>query len=333
MNNMNRCHAFRIHADAEPFRAGIEKLTLEDLSPGNVVIEAHYSSVNFKDALAGTGRGKILRRSPLVGGIDVSGKVVSSEDARFQPGDEVLVTGCGLSEQHDGGYAELVRVPADWVVPIPEGLDLYKVMAIGTAGFTAALAINRMEDNHQSPQLGPILVTGASGGVGSFSVSLLTGLGYEVIALTGKADAAHYLKSLGADRILNRHEMDMGTRALERAQWGGGIDNVGGDLLSWMTRTVRPWGNIVSIGLAAGIEINTTVMPFILRGVSLLGASSSNCPREWRLRLWQRLATDMLPRHLDNIVSDIISMQQLPGVFDRMLAGEIKGRVVVEIKN
>lgn len=330
---MNKFRAFRIHADTNAYRAGVEELTLDDLSPGEVVIEAFYSSVNFKDALAGTGRGKILRRSPLVGGIDVSGQVMSSTDARFQPGDPVLVTGCGLSERHDGGYAERVRVPADWVVPIPDSLDPFKVMAIGTAGFTAALAIMRMQDNHQAPQLGPVLVTGATGGVGSFAISLLNGLGYEVVALTGKTDATPYLLSLGADRVLDRHRLDLQFHPLERAQWGGAIDNVGGDILSWITRTVNPWGNIASIGLAAGVDLKTTVMPFILRGVSLLGISSVNCPRQWRMRLWQQLASDMYPRHLDSIVTDTVSMEQLPGVFEKILSGKIKGRVVVDIKS
>lgn len=330
---MNKFRAFRIHADANAYRSGIEELTLDDLSPGEVVIEAFYSSVNFKDALAGTGRGKILRRSPLVGGIDVSGQIISSTDARFQAGDQVLVTGCGLSEQHNGGYAEMVRVPADWVVPIPDSLDPFKVMAIGTAGFTAALAIMRMQDNHQDPRLGPVLVTGATGGVGSFAISLLNGLGYEVVALTGKSDATPYLLSLGADRVLDRHSLGLQSQPLERAQWGGAIDNVGGDILSWITRTVNPWGNIASIGLAAGMDLKTTVMPFILRGVSLLGVSSVNCPRQWRLRLWQQLASDMYPRHLDSIVTDTVSMEQLPGIFEKVLSGKIKGRVVVDIKS
>ncbi|MEN8130688.1 MAG: YhdH/YhfP family quinone oxidoreductase [Pseudomonadota bacterium] len=330
---MNKFRAFRIHADANAYRAGVEELTLDDLSPGEVVIEAFYSSVNFKDALAGTGRGKILRRSPLVGGIDVSGRVMSSTDARFQIGDQVLVTGCGLSERHDGGYAERVRVPADWVVPIPDSLDPFKVMVIGTAGFTAALAIERMQDNHQAPRLGPVLVTGATGGVGSFAISLLNGLGYEVVALTGKTDATPYLLSLGADRVLDRRSLDLESHPLEPAQWGGAIDSVGGDILSWITRTVNPWGNIASIGLAAGVDLKTTVMPFILRGVSLLGISSVNCPRQWRMRVWQKLGSDMYPRHLDSIVTDTVSMEQLPGVFERVLNGKIKGRVVVDIKS
>jgi acrylyl-CoA reductase (NADPH) len=326
---MQSFRAFRIY---DATRAGIEILDLTKLSSGEVVIEAHYSSVNYKDALAGTGKGKILRRFPLVGGIDVSGVVSTSEDERFKPGDSVLVTGCGLSEVHDGGYAEYVRVPADWVIPLPEGLDLFQAMAIGTAGFTAALAIKRLEENHQSRDAGPILVTGATGGVGSFAIDMLSSLGYEIVALSGKPEAESYLKSLGASRIVKRHELEMGDQPLEKTQWGGAIDNVGSDVLSWLIRTVEPWGNIVSIGLAGGVELSTTVMPFILRGVALLGVSSSSCPLPWRRPLWQRLGSDLRPRHLDKIVSETVTLEQLPDVFERMLAGKTRGRVVVNLK-
>ena len=273
------------------------------------------------------------RTSPLVGGIDASGVVVASEDARFRPDMRVLVTGCGLGEVHDGGYAERLRVPADWVISIPQGLDLFEAMALGTAGFTAALAIQRMEDNRQSKQHGPILVTGATGGVGSLAVDILSSKGYEVTALTGKSASKDYLESLGANKILDRHELKMGAHALEKARWGGAIDNVGGEILSWITRTTEPWGNIVSIGLTAGTGLDTTVMPFILRGVSLLGVSSSNCPLPWRQPIWERLATDLRPRHLDKIVAKTVRLEQLDEVFTAMLAGKIQGRVVVQVKS
>jgi NADPH2:quinone reductase len=329
---MQKFKAFRIHDEDGKTRAGVESVALNELSGGNVVIEAHYSSVNYKDALAGTGEGKILRRSPLIGGIDVSGVVASSDDPRFEKGAAVLVTGCGLSEVHDGGYAEYVRVPADWVIPVPEGLDTSQAMALGTAGFTAALAIKRLEDNHQAPELGPILVTGATGGVGSFAIDMLSKLGYEVVALSGKPEAEAYLKSLGASRILDRHTLEMGSQPLEKTQWGGAVDNVGGDTLAWLTRTVNAWGNIVSIGLAGGVKLNTTVMPFILRGVGLLGVTSSNCPLSWRQSLWQRLGSDLRPRHLDKIVTETVTLEQLPEVFKRMLAGKTQGRVVVRLR-
>ncbi|MDQ3731667.1 MAG: oxidoreductase [Pseudomonadota bacterium] len=329
---MQNFQGFRIHDEGDESRAGLETVELGELSPGEVVIEAHYSSVNYKDALAGTGKGKILRKSPLIGGIDVAGVVASSEDERFKEGDLVLVSGCGLSEVHDGGYAEYARVPADWVIPLPQGLDLRQAMIIGTAGFTVALAIKRLEENNQSPELGPVLVTGATGGVGSFAIDMLSGLGYEVVALSGKSEAQSYLKSLGASRVVNRRELSIGNQPLEKTQWGGAIDNVGGDVLAWLTRTVNPWGNIVSIGLAGGVKLNTTVMPFILRGVALLGVSSSNCPLPWRRPLWERLGNDLKPRYLDEIAAETVRLEELPDVFERMLAGKTRGRVVVQLR-
>jgi NADPH2:quinone reductase len=306
---------------------------LKDLSPGSVVIQSYYSSANYKDALAVTGKGKILRRFPLVGGIDVSGIVASSEDARFRAGDKVLVTGYGLSNDHDGGYAEYVRVPADWVVPLPAGLSLYDAMAIGTAGFAAALAIQRMENNGQKPDQGLILVTGATGGVGSLAINMLAGLGYEVIAITGKREAVEDLRALGASQILFRQDLTMGQHPLEKGQWGGAIDTVGGEMLAWLTRTVLPWGNIASIGLSGGSKLHTTVMPFILRGVSLLGIASADCPMPLRLHIWQRLATDLRPRHLSQIITGTVSLNELLPVLNRMLAGAHQGRTVVKIKD
>ncbi len=323
--------AFRLHEPEEGQPARLESLTLNELGAGDVVICAQYSSVNYKDALAGTGRAKIARRLPLVGGVDVAGQVVASEVPDFQEGDEVLVTGCGLSEVHDGGYAGYVRVPAEWVIPVPEGLSPYQVMALGTAGFTAGLALQRLEDNHQTPANGPIAVTGATGGVGSFALDLLSTSGYEVTAITGKSEADAYLKQLGATQILHRQELEMGNRPLEPARWGGAIENVGGELLAWFTRTVHPWGNIASIGLAGGTELHTTVMPFILRGVSLIGVTSANCPRALRERIWQRLASDLRPPHLEQIVTESVALEQLPEVFERMLAGQTHGRIVVRL--
>src|SRR6478672_12187629 len=260
--------AYRIDSVDGSTRAGIAHVSLDDLSPGELVIRAAYSSVNFKDALAGTGTGKILRRFPLVGGIDVAGIVDSSADPRFAPRAEVLVTGYEMGVNHDGGYAGYVRVPADWVVPIPVGLTLFEAMALGTAGFTAGLAVIRLEQMGLRPGHGPVLVTGATGGVGSVAIASLARLGYEVTALTGKESEQDYLTSLGATAILNRSTLDMGTKPLEKATWAGAIDAVGGEVLAWLTRTTNYWGAIASTGLAGGIELHTTVMPFILRGVS-----------------------------------------------------------------
>lgn len=323
--------AYRIHDNDGKITAGFEQLTLKDLGPGEVVIRAHYSSINYKDALAATGVGKILRKSPLIGGIDVAGEVLSSDDARFKPGDAVLVTGSGLGEAHDGGYSEIARLPADWVVPLPAGLDYKSAMILGTAGFTAALAIHKMEHNGQRPDQGPMAVTGATGGVGSFAIDMLAGLGYEVTALTGKADEADYLKTLGAHEVLLRADVDYGKRPLEKTRWAGAVDNVGGEALTWLTRTVGWWGNIASIGNAASAELNTTVYPFILRGVSLIGINSMATPMPLRREVWDRLASDLKPRHLDLISNPEVPFQDLPGQFQPMIDNKTRGRTVVRI--
>jgi len=325
--------AYRIHEENKKAVARFDQVTLGDLTPGEVVVRVRYSDINYKDALAVTGAGKILRRYPLVGGIDLAGEVLSSTDARVGAGDKVLVTGCDLSETADGGYAEYARVRGESVIRIPAGLDEFQAMAVGTAGFTAALAVHRMEHNGQSPDRGPIVVTGASGGVGSLAIDMLAGRGYEVIAVSGKAQADGYLTSLGASRILRRQEIDPGTRPLEAARFGGALDNVGGDLLAWLTRTVSYGGNIASIGLAGSAELKTTVMPFILRGVNLLGINSVATPRDLRVAVWQRIATDLKPRHLDKIVSRTIAFAELPGAFESYLTGAVIGRTVVRISS
>jgi acrylyl-CoA reductase (NADPH) len=323
--------AFRIHSEGGRIAARFEPVTLDDLAAGEVVIRVSHSDINYKDALAATGAGKILRRYPLVGGIDLAGVVEASSDARYRPGDAVLVTGCGLSETHDGGYAQFARVPGDWVIPMPEGLDAFTAMALGTAGFTAALAIHRMEQNGQSPTGGPIAVTGASGGVGSIAVDMLAARGYQVVAVSGKAAAAGYLKELGAAEVLTRQDLNLGSRPLENARFAGAIDNLGGEVLAWLTRTVDFWGNIASIGMASSAELKTTVMPFILRGVTLIGINSSATRREWRLAVWKRIATDLRPRHLERIVTRTIAFEELPGAFPAYLEGTVTGRTVVRI--
>jgi NADPH2:quinone reductase len=328
---MKRFKAFRIHSEAGKIVARFEQVTLDDLAAGEVVIRVSHSGINYKDALAATGAGKILRRYPLVGGIDLAGTVESSSDPRYQTGEAVLVTGCGLSETHDGGYAEFARVPGEWVIPMPPGLDATAAMAIGTAGFTAALAIHRMEQNGQQPSGGPIAVTGASGGVGSVAIDMLSVRGYRVVAISGKAQAASYLRELGAGEVLTRQDIELGTRPLETVRFGGAIDNLGGETLAWLTRTVDFWGSIASIGLAAGPELKTTVMPFILRGVALIGINSSATRREWRLAVWQRIATDLKPRHLQRIVTRTIAFDELPQAFPAYLEGSVTGRTVVRI--
>ena len=328
---MERFKAFRVYNTNGNIQGRVEALDLDALSPGEVVIRSGYSSVNYKDALGATGAGKILRHFPMVAGVDVAGVVVSSSDSRFKPGSAVLVTGCGFGEEHDGGYAEYARVPADWVVPLPKGLTLREAMLLGTAGFTAALCVHRMEINGLKPEDGPVVVTGATGGVGSVAIDILSRLGYHVAAVTGKESEHAYLKELGASEILDRKKIDFGSRPLEKAIWGGAIDNVGGDILAWLTRTVKPWGSIASVGLPGGIELRTTVMPFILRGISLLGINSTGCPMPLRRKLWERLATDLHPRHLDRIVSQTVTLEELPNVFDTILNGRIRGRTLVKI--
>ena len=323
--------AFRIHADAKPYRAGIEQMRVDDLSPGEVVVKVAYSSVNFKDALAGTGKGKILREPTLNGGIDVAGYVAQSSDAAFKEGDQVLCTGCGLSETRDGGYGEYARLQSQWTIPLPAGLTLREAMILGTAGFTAALSLFQMTRNGQTPSMGPIVVTGASGGVGSLAIDILTRAGFEAHAISGKVEHFDDLIALGAAQCISRKDLYWGQRPLETSRWAGAIDNVGGDMLAGLTRVIHPYGNIASCGLAAAPELATTVMPFILRGVSLLGIASAGTARGIRDEIWARLAADWKPAHLDRIATREVALTELPGVFATMLAGESFGRSVVKI--
>lgn len=327
----DRFRAFRVFDDENGYRAEIVEQSIDDQAEGDVVVRVAYSSINYKDALAATGKGKILRRFPLNGGIDAAGTVVRSETGRFSVGDEVLITGCGLSETRDGGYAEYLRAPSEWLVPRPEGLTLRESMVLGTAGFTAALCLWRMESAGQRPDMGPIVVTGASGGVGSLAIDLLTRAGYEAHAITGKVEQFEWLRELGATQCVSRNELYWSEKPLDSANWAGAIDNVGGDMLSGLTRVIRPWGSIASCGMAGGIGLRTTVMPFIIRGIALLGINSAGCPYEIRERLWKRLATDWKPEHLDRIERLETTLDDLPGHFDTALAGDSVGRIVVRV--
>ena len=322
--------AFRIDQTEDgKHRARVVEMTPDELSDGEVLIRTAYSSVNYKDALAGTGKGKILRTFPLNGGIDVAGHVTESRDSRFKEGDAVLVTGCGLSETRDGGYGEVARMSADDVVPVPDGLTLREAMALGTAGFTAALCHWRMTTNGQVPEMGPIVVTGATGGVGMLAIDLFTADGFEVHAISGKLDRFEFLQQIGAQQCISRHNLYWGQRPLEKGRWAGAVDNVGGEMLDGLTRIIHPWGNIASCGLAGGIELHSTVMPFIIRGISLLGINSAGCPYEIRKRMWDRLASDLKPPHLDQITTREATLEELPDVFDQMLAGDSFGRTTV----
>ena len=330
---MSTFKAFRINQIEKEIVAGFEQLTVGDLTEGEVVVSVKWSGINYKDVLAATGTGKILRQYPLNGGVDLSGVVMESSDSRFKEGDEVLVCGCGLSETADGGYSEVARVNANCLVPLPSGIDLKQAMAIGTAGFTAAMAVVRMEENKQSPDHGAIVVTGATGGVGSIAIDILSSKGFEVTAFTGKKEQHDFLSALGATDFIDRHSLEMGTRPLEKATWGGAVDNAGGDTLAWLTRTVKPWGNIASIGLVDDYKLSTTVMPFILRGVSLLGINSIAMPNAFRNEIWDRVGSDLKPRHLDKIVTNEVAFDDLTASFDRYLEGSNWGRSIVKIQD
>jgi acrylyl-CoA reductase (NADPH) len=326
----DRFTAFRIHQDDQGHRSGLESIGLAQLNPGEVVVRADWSSVNYKDALAGTGKGRILRRFPLVGGIDVAGTVVASTDPAWREGDAVLATGCGLSETHDGGYSQYVRLASSAVIARPAGLNARDAMIVGTAGFTAALALLRMVDNRLTPEHGPLAVTGATGGVGSLAVDIFSRAGFEVHAISGKADQAGYLQTLGAREVLPRDTLAT-TRPMESARFGGGLDNAGGPMLASLLAQTVPYGSVVSAGLAASPDLDMTVMPFIIRGVSLLGVSSSSAPRALREQVWEKLGGDWKPRHLETICTREIGLDALATVFEGMLAGNSLGRTVVRI--
>jgi len=326
----DRFNAFRIHQDEHGHRSGIEAIGLDQLNPGEVVIRAQWSSVNYKDALAGTGKGRILRRFPLVGGIDVAGTVVASTDPAYREGDAVLATGCGLSETRDGGYSQYARLAASAVIAQPAGLSPREAMVLGTAGFTAALALLRMTDNRLTPAHGPLAVTGATGGVGSLAVDIFSRAGFEVHAVSGKADQADYLHGLGASQVLPREALATG-KPMESARFGGGLDNAGGPMLASLLAQTVPYGSVVSAGLAASPALDMTVMPFIIRGVSLLGVSSAAAPRALREQVWEKLAGDWKPRHLATICTREVGLDGLADVFEAMLAGGAVGRTVVRI--
>jgi acrylyl-CoA reductase (NADPH) len=329
---VEKFRAFRLTEVDRKMRAEFVDCTLDDLDPGDVVVRVAYSDVNYKDALAATGKGRILRRASCIGGIDFSGTVVSSADARFTKGDAVLGVGFDLGVAHHGGYAEMARVPGDWLVKLPPGMSLWDAMAFGTAGFTAGIAIVRMEQNGLKPSNGPVVVNGATGGVGSIAVAALARLGYEVVALTGKADETDWLKKIGAKEVMLRSGIDLTKiKPLDKASWAGAVDNLGGDHLAWMASTMKVNGVIASIGLAASASLNTTVMPFILRGVSLLGINSTDSPTpELRREVWRRLGTDLRPPLLKEM-AETVPFEKLPAVFERFITAGVKRRVVIDL--
>ena len=329
---MEKFKAYKLTEVDRKIRAEFVECTLDELDAGELVVRVAYSDVNYKDALAATGKGRILLRPACIGGIDLAGTVVSSADGRFAKGDAVLAVGHLLGVKHHGGYAEYARIPADWAVKLPRGMTLWEAMAFGTAGYTAGLAVMRMEHNGLKPANGPVVVNGATGGVGSIALAALAKLGYAVTAMTGKESEAGWLKQLGAREILLRQNLDLTKiKPLDKATWAGAVDNLGGEVLAWMASTMMFNGTIASIGLAASPNLNTTVLPFILRGVSLLGVNSTDCPTPEEGRaVWQRLATDMRPPLLKEMARTV-PFADLPRVFDDFINAKVTRRVVVDL--
>jgi putative YhdH/YhfP family quinone oxidoreductase len=323
--------AYRTFEQDKVVQSRFVDMTEDELDPGDVVIRTKYSTINYKDALSYNGTGRIMRKYPTVAGIDMAGTVERSADSRWKRGDKVIVTGYDMGVAHDGGYAELVRVPADWVVRRPESMTAFDAMTLGTAGFTAALAIHLMEHNGLKPANGRVAVTGATGGVGSVAIEILSKLGYQVVAITGKEREAEYLKSIGATEVLLRQSLDFSRiRPLDRATWAGALDNLGGDMLAWLLSTMQVAGRAAAVGLAADMKLNTSVAPFILRGVHLLGVDSVNCPMDLRQQLWNKLAVQWRPDRVHDQVRTI-DFDELPTHFDAYLKGMVRGRTVVRI--
>lgn len=328
---MQTFKAYRTFEQDKVVSSRFVDLSLEDLDPGDVVIRTKYSTINYKDALSYGGAGKIMRKFPTVAGIDMAGTVESSNDPRWKRGDKVIVTGYDLGVSHDGGYSEYVRVPADWIVRRPESMTAFDAMTLGTAGFTAALAIHLMQHNGLAPDGGPVAVTGATGGVGSVATEILAKQGYDVVAITGKAREADYLRRIGARDVMLRSSLELARiRPLEKATWAGAVDNLGGDVLAWLLATSKVAGTVAAVGLAADMKLNTTVAPFILRGVHLLGTDSANCPMSLRQTLWNKLAVEWRPDRVHDEVRTI-DFDDLPTHFDAYLKGMARGRTVVRV--
>ncbi|MBT2615463.1 MULTISPECIES: acryloyl-CoA reductase [unclassified Bacillus (in: firmicutes)] len=324
--------ALVVNKQDDQFTVNIQQLSLDDLPQGEVLIRVHYSGVNYKDSLASIPNGNIVSSYPIVPGIDMAGVVISSEDSRFKEGDEVIATSYGIGVSQSGGYSQFARVPAEWVVPLPDGLTMKEAMIIGTAGFTAALSVLRLEENNLTPEQGSVLVTGATGGVGSFAVSILSKLGYSVEASTGKESEHGYLKAIGAATIVSREDVyDGKLRALGKQKWSGAVDPVGGEPLASVLSQIKYGGAVAVSGLTAGTSLPATVFPFILRGINLLGIDSVNCPMDTRLKVWHRLATDFKLEDLEQLVQQEITLEELPDVLPTLLKGEARGRTILKL--
>ena len=329
---MEKFRAFRLTEADRKIDARFVECTLDDLDPGDVTVRVAYSSVNYKDALAATGKGRILRRPSCIGGIDFSGTVMSSTDPRFAKGDAVVtVSGEYVGVSNDGGYAPFARVSGNWLSKVPRGLSLWEAMALGTAGYTAGVAVARMEHNGLKPANGPVIVSGATGGVGSVAIAALAGLGYHVVALTGKESETDWLKRLGAKEVMLRSSLDLTRiKPLDKATWSAAVDNLGGPVLAWMASTMKENGVISAVGLAASMELHTSVAPFILRGVSLLGINSGSPSDDIRERVWRRLGSDMKPPLLKEMARTL-PFRDLPSAFGDFIDGKVSRRIVVDL--
>jgi acrylyl-CoA reductase (NADPH) len=325
--------ALILDQDAEGLAsASLQEIGEDQLPEGEVTVAVEYSTVNYKDGLCLSPKGGgLVRAYPHVGGVDFAGSVEASDDPRYKPGDKVVLTGWRVGEVHWGGYAQKARVKADWLVPLPEGITPRQAMAVGTAGFTAMLAVIALEDHGLSPEKGEVLVTGAAGGVGSVATAILAHLGYEVAAVTGRPEQADYLKSLGAGRIVAREELNETVkRPLEKETWAGCVDAVGGDMLARILGQMKYGGSVAAVGLAGGAGLPTTVIPFLLRGVNLLGIDSVMQPFENRQRAWARIATDLPMDKLEAMVTPA-TLADLPKLGADILKGQVKGRIVVDV--
>ncbi|MEH6953491.1 NADPH:quinone oxidoreductase family protein [Neobacillus drentensis] len=324
--------AFVVDKTESDFTVNIKELTLQDLPAGDVLIKVSYSSINYKDGLASTPDGKIVRAYPFIPGIDLAGVVVCSNDTRFKEGDEVIATSYEIGVSHFGGYSEYAQIPADWVVPLPEGLSLKEAMVYGTAGFTAALSVQRLEENGVTPDKGSVLVTGATGGVGSIAVAILAKRGYHVVASTGKQSEHDFLIDLGASEILSREDVTgEKIRALDKQLWAAAVDPVGGKTLASILSKISYNGSVAVSGLTGGGDVPTTVFPFILRGINLLGIDSVYCPMETRIALWKRMGSDFKPDHLLKVMTKEVTLEELPNYLSAILKGEARGRTIVKL--
>lgn len=328
-----RFKAFVVNKTEDDFLVGLKNISFDELPAGEVLIKVAYSGINYKDGLASIPNGKIVRSYPFIPGIDLAGLVVSSEDPRFHEGDQVIATSYEIGVSQFGGYSEYARIPGDWIVPLPENLSLKEAMIYGTAGFTAALAVQRLEDNGLSPEKGKVLVTGATGGVGSLAVAMLANRGYDVIASTGKAAEHEFLHKLGAKEVISREDVYNGKlKALDKQLWAGAVDPVGGESLASVLSKIQYNGSVAVCGLTGGGNVPTSVFPFILRGINLLGIDSVYCPMEVRKPLWDRMASDLKPAGVLVSICKEITLEGLPETLPIILKGQAKGRFVVKIK-